>query len=521
MADDTVYAVIDTVDTNAGSPTSAFYEKNGVVTGTSTAPPDDTVVTYTDGLDTTAGSPNSSFYEKGTIYQAIDLATNVLTDVQTAATSAAASAAAAAASYAANVAALSAYAPLASPGFSGAPTAPTPPNADNSTRIPTTAWVLLNAPVTPPATATPIVDGTGAVGVATKYAREDHVHPTDASRAALASPALTGTPTVPTAAALNNTTQVASTAYADAAVSTLSGTVTTALALKAPLTSPALSGVPTAPTAAVSTNTTQLATTAFVLANSSAGGRPQLAANRTYYVLTTGSDSNTGLVNTAGGAFLTIQKAINVTSGLDLNGFNTTIQVGAGTYAGTISVLGPFIGGGATGTVSLLGDTTTPTNVILSNGISVGNAAVLTMGGFKTTAVISVSNYGVLNITGKMDIGASGSQHFNVYYGGVCNITAGYTISGDASIHWLVKQSGRITCTNVPITVTGRTFSSLFAYASQGGGILEVNGITWTGTFTGQRYQAEYSGGIITGGGGVNYFPGSIAGVTNSPGWYQ
>ena len=34
-----------------------------------------------------------------------------------------------------------------------------------------------------PATATPLMDGTAAVGTATKYAREDHVHPTDTSRA--------------------------------------------------------------------------------------------------------------------------------------------------------------------------------------------------------------------------------------------------------------------------------------------------------------------------------------------------
>ena len=42
----------------------------------------------------------------------------------------------------------------------------------------------------------------------------------------------------------------------------------TALDLKANLASPALTGVPTAPTAAAATNTTQVATTAFVLANS-------------------------------------------------------------------------------------------------------------------------------------------------------------------------------------------------------------------------------------------------------------
>lgn len=40
----------------------------------------------------------------------------------------------------------------------------------------------------------------------------------------------------------------------------------------APLASPALTGVPTAPTATVGTNTTQIATTAFVLANAGSGG---------------------------------------------------------------------------------------------------------------------------------------------------------------------------------------------------------------------------------------------------------
>lgn len=44
--------------------------------------------------------------------------------------------------------------------------------------------------------------------------------------------------------------------------------IQTQLNAKAPLASPALTGTPTAPTAAVGTNTTQLATTAFVLANS-------------------------------------------------------------------------------------------------------------------------------------------------------------------------------------------------------------------------------------------------------------
>lgn len=49
-------------------------------------------------------------------------------------------------------------------------------------------------------------------------------------------------------------------------------TMTTALALKAPLASPALTGTPTVPTAAPGTNTTQVASTAFVTAAVAAGG---------------------------------------------------------------------------------------------------------------------------------------------------------------------------------------------------------------------------------------------------------
>ncbi|WP_044869689.1 phage tail protein [Escherichia coli] len=102
------------------------------------------------------------------------------------------------------------------------------------------------------------------------------------------SPTFTGTPKAPTPAAGNNTTQVATTEFVQAALTALingapatldtlkeiavainndpkfSTTINNALALKAPLSSPALTGTPTAPTAAQSVNNTQIATTAFV-----------------------------------------------------------------------------------------------------------------------------------------------------------------------------------------------------------------------------------------------------------------
>lgn len=65
----------------------------------------------------------------------------------------------------------------------------------------------------------PKMDGTAAVGTETAFARGDHVHPKDTSKANLASPTFTGTPAAPTAAAGTNTTQIATCAFVTTAVS--------------------------------------------------------------------------------------------------------------------------------------------------------------------------------------------------------------------------------------------------------------------------------------------------------------
>lgn len=85
------------------------------------------------------------------------------------------------------VADLAAKAPLASPVFTGNPTAPTPAVDDNDTSLATTAYVQGQK-----GTANPIVDGTAAPGTSTKWTPIDHVHPTDTSRAPTASPTFTG-----------------------------------------------------------------------------------------------------------------------------------------------------------------------------------------------------------------------------------------------------------------------------------------------------------------------------------------
>ena len=112
-------------------------------------------------------------------------------------------------------------APLASPAFTGNPTAPTPTAGDNDTSIATTAFVaaaMTAAGSVNPSNALPAMDGVAAAGASALYSRGDHVHPTDTSRAPLASPTFTGVPAAPTAAPATNTTQLATTAFVGAAV---------------------------------------------------------------------------------------------------------------------------------------------------------------------------------------------------------------------------------------------------------------------------------------------------------------
>jgi hypothetical protein len=82
-------------------------------------------------------------------------------------------------------------APLAGPSFTGTPVAPTASADQNDTQIATTAFVIGQA-----ASDDPLINGTAAAGTSVKFARADHVHPTDTTLAPKASPTFTGTVTV-------------------------------------------------------------------------------------------------------------------------------------------------------------------------------------------------------------------------------------------------------------------------------------------------------------------------------------
>lgn len=258
--------------------------------------------------------------------------------------------------------------------------------------------------------------------------------------------------------------------------------------------------------------------TTAATAQTGIGLREVLTADRTYYVRTDGSDSNSGLVNSAIGAFLTIQKASDtIANTIDLNKFNVTIQVVAGTYTGAITFNRPWTG---TGVVTLQGDTVTPTNILLNvtgDAITVSSGCRVTVQGFKiqaTSTCFNVTNGGVLNFN-SMNFGASGS-HMGLAYNAQIIGTGNNTISGSAGSHIHNTNASIISLGAGTWTLTGTPAFSTFFYGTSelSTGIF---GCTYSGAATGTRFFI-HQGSLVEGGAGVDpnaFFPGNIAGTWN------
>lgn len=259
--------------------------------------------------------------------------------------------------------------------------------------------------------------------------------------------------------------------------------------------------------------------------------RERLTANRTYYVRTDGSDSNTGLVNNSGGAFLTVQKAIDIVAGLDCSIYSVTIQIADGTYSAGLT-LKPVLGAG---TYTITGNTTTPANVVIS---ATSAAAVLafdagswSLDGLKLQTTTSgqginaIGNRTSLTIR-RIDFGtAAGAQHILASSGArvFANATT-LTISGGTGFEcWSAVGHGSIQVYSTTVTVTASFTITRFVSAGTWG-LIDSGSVTFSlgaFTITGQRYNATGTGGgIMTNGGGASYFPGTTAGAATAPGWY-
>lgn len=252
-----------------------------------------------------------------------------------------------------------------------------------------------------------------------------------------------------------------------------------------------------------------------------------LTANRTYYVRTDGSDSNDGFSNTSGGAFLTLQKAMDVIAEtLDLGPYNVTVQIGDGTY-GTRLTLKSYRA--STGIVTFQGNATTPTNVLISTTthciatnsdattrgfFTIKNMDLTTSGGcglitYGRGCIVLINNVGFRSCS---DIQCSASD------GAVIGTTGNLRVSGGATVGFWAARQSHIKMFLRTITYSGTVAYSARNFTASEGGLLDVYGMTFTngGIVTGTRFLAAGGGLIFTNAGGANYVPGNVPGVADT-----
>jgi len=262
------------------------------------------------------------------------------------------------------------------------------------------------------------------------------------------------------------------------------------------------------------------------------GVRERLTAARTYYVRTDGNDANTGLVNSAAGAFLTIQKAVNTSLLLDSFGYGITIQVGDGTYSEAVNVLGPKLGAGI---ITIQGNTSSTSAVLIEGGTSVpitvsGMAySQINLRSLKLQATgLTGARYGLFVFLGsyvnidKVNFGACGIAHILCYKNSFITIAnGGYTISGAAGAHVYCYQQSNVDFQGGTITISGTpAFSTAFINASNLALVIFSGTPTWSGSATGKRFNSEVGAVINTAGQATTWLPGDVTGTTATGGQY-
>lgn len=251
-----------------------------------------------------------------------------------------------------------------------------------------------------------------------------------------------------------------------------------------------------------------------------------LATDQIYYVRTDGADTNDGLTDTAGGAFRTIQAAVDAYSRLDLAGYTCTIRVADGTYTVGATLRANPKGATASIPLTIQGNTTTPANCVISttsaNCITVSDGARLYIEGVKLQTTSSGNCLHAIRggeaKFGNVEFGTCAGFHKEANDQGRMYNSGNYTISGGAVAHEHCNNESYIQNLSATVTITGTpAFSSYFVGVATAQ--VQYVSVTFSGSATGQRFLVHQNGVITAAGQSLtSYIPGNSAGVIDTGG---
>lgn len=247
-------------------------------------------------------------------------------------------------------------------------------------------------------------------------------------------------------------------------------------------------------------------------------------ALKTFYVRPDGSNQNSGFDNTPDGAFYSIGAALNRLrvmpydlTGMENDGsgsYDWRIVVSAGNFAETVELPDtrfPRV------TIEGVGPTTIARSYVTRAMRTAWTIRNQTLGGAGVTCLTALEG-AQLNFA---DISFVESGYI-----GICDVNAKmsslarpFSISGSLSAGFLTRFGGRVQLNGSAVTITGNPSIGRFAMAQTNSSIY-AQGMTFTGTATGNRYDATSNGVIDTNSGGANYFPGSSPGAQSNGGLY-
>ncbi len=275
-----------------------------------------------------------------------------------------------------------------------------------------------------------------------------------------------------------------------------------------------------------------------------AGTRTPLTANATYYVRSDGSDANTGLANSAGGALLTLQKAVDTVALLDIGNFNVTINCSNGSVTGNVT-LKDFEGSGSctiicsgtgvithtstSGIACFLADQNKSKWIVGDVSISIIVGAVQPLFHALNQGVLRIQATTIAIATVAITLSNPDSAFFRAQRGGTILLLGfAMTITNTGTptptaVFYADNKSMIICSATSSIAMSGAWSNTYYCFYTQGSYIHLLSAqITLGGTAptAGQRYNGALLGLCNTGGGGASYFPGVTAGAVATSALY-